>query len=287
MLKKFRLITFTIQLGLIIIPFLLLAGCASVDQKHSLVLLPTHIENMDTLVIDEEKKQLLHDSFSVAIGDQEYQIVSKERVDKQLQPNHKQGCHSIKCQKEVAAIFHSPFVAYGQISKYENSYELTITVTDTRSSVQKIKQRNNRHNRGSFCDLVQGVRKMEYSSWQRGIRPAKRVKMTEKMVLERTTERANSPRSSEQTALVVDRYKSRLLAIYQRALRRNPSLRGRIIFEIVIEATGKVSAAKVISSDVNDEVLEKKLATRIMMFKFGAREIEKMTLTIPIDFYPS
>ncbi len=163
MLKKQRLMTSTIQLGFIIIPFLLLAGCASIDQKHSLVLLPTHIENMDDLVISEEQKQLLRDSFSVAIGDQEYQIVSKKRVDRQLQPNHKQGCHSLECQKEVAAIFHSPFVAYGQISKYENNYALTITVTDTRNGVQKIKHRNNRHNRGSFFDLIQGIRMMEYA----------------------------------------------------------------------------------------------------------------------------
>lgn len=88
MLKKFRLITSTIQLGLIIALFLLLTGCASIDQKYSLVLLPTHIENMGALVTNEKQRQLLHDSFSVAIGDQEYQIVSKEMVDKQLQPNH-------------------------------------------------------------------------------------------------------------------------------------------------------------------------------------------------------
>jgi len=59
MLKKFRLITFTIQLGLIIAPFLLLAGCASVDQKYSLVLLPIHIENMDTLVVELIVKALV------------------------------------------------------------------------------------------------------------------------------------------------------------------------------------------------------------------------------------
>ena len=126
---------------------------------------------------------------------------------------------------------------------------------------------------------------MEYSSWQRGIRPAKRVKMTEKMVLERTTERANSPRTHEQIASVINRYKSRLLAIYQQASKGNPSLFGQVVFEITIEATGEVSMAKVLSSHLNDAALEKKLASELKMFKFGAREVEKMVIILPFGFY--
>ncbi len=115
-------------------------------------------------------------------------------------------------------------------------------------------------------------------------RPTKKI---DEIALARAKERANSPRTHEQIFLVIDRYKSRLLSIYQRALRGNPSLRGQVVFEIAIEATGNVSMAKVLSSELNDTALEKKIATQIMTFKFGAQEVEKMFISIPIDFYPS
>jgi len=94
-------------------------------------------------------------------------------------------------------------------------------------------------------------------------------------------------RSHEEIQLVIDRYKSRLLAIYQRALRDDPTLRGQVVFEITIEPDGRVSASTVLSSDLKSAALEKKLATRIKMFKFGAKDVEKMIVTVPIDFYPS
>ena len=94
-------------------------------------------------------------------------------------------------------------------------------------------------------------------------------------------------RSHEEIQLVIDRYKSRLLAIYQRALRDDPTLRGQVVFEITIAADGSVTASTVLSSDLKSSSLEKKLATRIKMFKFGAKDVEKMIVTVPIDFYPS
>lgn len=101
------------------------------------------------------------------------------------------------------------------------------------------------------------------------------------------TDKRKNARSHEEIQLVIDRYKSRLLAIYQRALRDDPTLRGQVVFEITISPEGKVIDSTVISSDLNNDDLEKKLATRIKMFKFGAKDVEKMIVTVPIDFYPS
>ena len=100
-------------------------------------------------------------------------------------------------------------------------------------------------------------------------------------------DKRKNARSHEEIQLVIDRYKSRLLAIYQRALRDDPTLRGQVVFEITISPEGKVTASTVISSDLKNTDLEKKLATRIKMFKFGAKNVDKMIVTVPIDFYPS
>lgn len=94
-------------------------------------------------------------------------------------------------------------------------------------------------------------------------------------------------RSREEIDIVVDANKGSLMAIYQRALRENPALQGKVVFEITIEPEGTVTASSIKSSDLGDPELEKKLATRIKMFKFGNKDVERMTVTIPIQFTPS
>jgi TonB family protein len=96
-----------------------------------------------------------------------------------------------------------------------------------------------------------------------------------------------SARSHEEIALVIDRNKSKLLSIYQRAIRDDPTLRGQVVFEITIDPSGKVTNVKVVSSDLKNPELEKKLSLRMKLFKFGAKDVEVMIVTVPIDFYPS
>lgn len=283
MFKKSRFIIVIQQLA-IAGSLMLLAGCSALDKRPSLVLLPAHIENMGDLVMNEEERQLLHESLSLVIDEQEYHILNREMVDLVLEARHKQDCDTLGCQTEAAALFRVPFFASVHLSQHENSYALSITVTEKRNRLQKTKYKKTKGTREGFLDLVHEIRLMEKdTSWVRGWRPESRVKMIETEILE--TE--NSPRTHEEISLDVDRYKSRLLAIYQRALRGNPSLRGQVVFKVTIEVSGKVSRVEVVSSALNDERLERKLAARFKMFKFGARDVDTMIVTIPIDFYPS
>jgi hypothetical protein len=43
----------------------------------------------------------------------------------------------------------------------------------------------------------------------------------------------------------------------------------------------------VISSELNNPDLERKLIARVKLFKFEARDVESLTLTKPIDFFPA
>jgi protein TonB len=97
-----------------------------------------------------------------------------------------------------------------------------------------------------------------------------------------------SGRTSEEIQMVFDRHKGAVYRIYNRALRKNPTLRGKVVLEITILASGKVKKVHIVSSELRDKKLEKKLAARIKMFNFGAKEdIDTVVVTYPIDFLPS
>jgi periplasmic protein TonB len=94
-------------------------------------------------------------------------------------------------------------------------------------------------------------------------------------------------RSREEIELVFDRNKSAIYALYNRALRDTPTLQGKIVLEITIAPWGEVTNCRVISSELNDPELERKLVARIRLFKFDDRDVEAVTTTKPIDFFPA
>lgn len=104
---------------------------------------------------------------------------------------------------------------------------------------------------------------------------------------DRPTGSTAPPRSDEDIQIIFDRYKTALYRIYQRELRKNPSLRGNIVLRITIEASGKVSSCKVESSDIGSSTLSLKIVQRILKFKFNEKKgAAKMTILYPIDFLP-
>jgi TonB family protein len=94
-------------------------------------------------------------------------------------------------------------------------------------------------------------------------------------------------RTDEEIQLVFDRNKSALYTIYQRALRNDPTLKGKVVLRITIAPSGQVLAASVESSDLKDPDLERKIAARVKLFDFGAKEVDAVTITYPIDFLPA
>lgn len=94
-------------------------------------------------------------------------------------------------------------------------------------------------------------------------------------------------RSSEEIALVFDKNKGAIFALYGRALRDNPAMQGKVVVEITIAPSGDVTAARIVSSELNDPDFENKLLARIRLFKFEARDVAPLTSTKPIDFFPA
>jgi protein TonB len=103
----------------------------------------------------------------------------------------------------------------------------------------------------------------------------------------RTGSGKQGSRSREEVELVFDRNKSAIYALYSRALRDNPSLQGKVVLEVTISPSGDVTACRVVSSELNDPELERKLVARVKMFKFPAKDVATMTTTKPIEFFPA
>lgn len=85
---------------------------------------------------------------------------------------------------------------------------------------------------------------------------------------------------------VFDGQKSVLYALYQRELRQDPTLEGKVTLELVIEPDGSVSACQVVSSGLGNPALEQRIAMRVQMFNFGAASVEARKVRFPIDFLP-
>lgn len=103
----------------------------------------------------------------------------------------------------------------------------------------------------------------------------------------RTGTSGKASRSREEIELVFDRNKGAIFALYNRALRQDPSLEGKLVLRLTIAPSGEVTFCEIVSSELGDPELEQKLVQRVLMFRFEAKDVEPVTTTKPIDFFPA
>lgn len=103
----------------------------------------------------------------------------------------------------------------------------------------------------------------------------------------RTGSGGKASRSREEIEIVFDRNKSAIYSLYSRALRDQPELQGKVVVQLTIAPSGEITDCRIVSTELNDAELEKKLVARIRMFRFEARDVEAMTTTKPIEFFPA
>jgi TonB family protein len=91
-------------------------------------------------------------------------------------------------------------------------------------------------------------------------------------------------RTADEIERVFQRYKGGIFNLYNRARRKNPSLSGKVVVELTIAPSGQVTAVKIISSELGDKKLERKIQLTIKKFKFSKANVAEYTVTYPIDF---
>jgi protein TonB len=105
--------------------------------------------------------------------------------------------------------------------------------------------------------------------------------------VQRTGNSGKSSRAREEVEIVFDRNKGALYALYGRALRDSPELQGKLVLEFTIAPTGEITMCRVVSSELNDPELEKKIVARVRLIRFKAADVEPLTVSKPIDFFPA
>lgn len=99
---------------------------------------------------------------------------------------------------------------------------------------------------------------------------------------------ASPSRTDEEIQIVFDRYKAALYRIYNRELRNDPSLRGKMVLKLTIEPDGTVSACSVKSTDLASAALSADVVERVLKFNFGPKAgVPTITIVYPIDFLPA
>ncbi len=94
-------------------------------------------------------------------------------------------------------------------------------------------------------------------------------------------------RSREEIEMVFDKNKGAIFALYKRALRKDPTLQGKLVLSLTIAPNGQVTGCDVVSSELADSEFERKLIARVLLFRFEAKDVATVTTTKPIDFFPA
>lgn len=94
-------------------------------------------------------------------------------------------------------------------------------------------------------------------------------------------------RSDEAIRRIMDQQKGGIFAVYNRALRQDPTLQGKFVFEMVIEPGGEVSDVKLVSSELRDSDLIAKILARIRLIDFGSANVLRTRVNYSLDFLPN
>jgi periplasmic protein TonB len=105
--------------------------------------------------------------------------------------------------------------------------------------------------------------------------------------VQRTGSSGKASRAREEVEIMFDRNKGALYALYGRALREKPELAGKLVLEFTIAPSGEITNVRVVSSELNDPELEKKIVARVRQIRFKPADVEPLTVSKPIDFFPA
>lgn len=97
----------------------------------------------------------------------------------------------------------------------------------------------------------------------------------------------SASRSQEEIERVFQKNKGAIFNIYNRELRKDPSLQGKVVFDLTISPEGNVTKCVIKSSELNNKKLEARLLAKIKQFKFANKKVPVITATYPIVFLPS
>lgn len=94
-------------------------------------------------------------------------------------------------------------------------------------------------------------------------------------------------RPYEEIELVFQKNKGSIFSLYSRALRRDPTLQGKVVLELTIAPSGRVTKVRIVSSEIKNSRLLEQLKARVKLFRFKAKNVDTLIVKYPIDFLPT
>lgn len=95
-------------------------------------------------------------------------------------------------------------------------------------------------------------------------------------------------RTLDEIQLTFDRNKAAFYSIYQRVLRDQPDVRGKIVVSLTIAPNGSVTDCTMVSSELGDAELEDRIVQRVKLLNFGAKNVPAFTYpNYPIYLFPA
>ena len=218
----------------------------------------------------------------------------KPRIEKKPEPAPEQ----VQVAREKAK--NTGILAMGQelskMSAQASSVKLNAPVTKTaqpiaRKTTDTLAARATATTRSAGvneANLQRETRQVALAERQRAeVAEVERVAAVKEEVRRAQKDVASRTRSREELRRTMDANKSAIYSIYNRELRRKPSLQGSITPELVIESNGSVSSCSVVESTLNEPSLEKKICNRLRLVDFGARPgVDQTRIRYPIELLP-
>lgn len=94
-------------------------------------------------------------------------------------------------------------------------------------------------------------------------------------------------RSEEEIQEVLDRNKGAMYMLYNRELREDPALQGKLVMSITIAPAGNVTRCVILSSELGAASLEQQLVALINRIDFGNKPgAPAVTTRLPVEFFP-
>jgi len=94
-------------------------------------------------------------------------------------------------------------------------------------------------------------------------------------------------RSEEEIQEVLDRNKGAMYTLYNRELRKDAALQGKLVLSITIAPAGNVTRCGILSSELGAVTLEQQLVALIRRIDFGNKPgVPAVTTKVPIEFLP-
>lgn len=93
-------------------------------------------------------------------------------------------------------------------------------------------------------------------------------------------------RSEEDIRKVMEQFKASFFSIYNRALKEDATLQGKVVVKMVIDPTGQVVDAQIVSSELKNPALEAKILAKIKSISFPAANVTRFTINYAFEFLP-